>query len=208
MWFYNECDAEIERSMEREGGRMADEEAERWRNSADDDDIMLEEEDIRGILWELCDFGALKTAASPDYVATVNGELSRKLKFDLDLRFVGHDGFDIVASISRSAAAKLHAFSQAHDHRHLLGDFDPDELRRSKAEDWSDEFSVLIGTLLEPEAVQMRLLDHLASMTDALCCDRLLNLKEYETRAHRLRRARRDEARRRIDEIERKRALH
>ena len=47
MWFYNECDAEIERSMEREGGRMADEEAERWRNSDDDDDILLEEEDIR-----------------------------------------------------------------------------------------------------------------------------------------------------------------
>lgn len=208
MWFDNECDAEIERSIEREGARLADEEAERWRDSDDDDEIMLEEEDVLEILWELCDFHALKTAASPDYVATVNGELSRKLKFDPDLRFVGREGADIVASISRTAAMKLHAFSRANGHRLLKEEFDPDELRESKVEDWSDEFSILIGALLEPDAVQLRMFDYLASSTDALCCDRLLDFKEYEIRAQRLRRVRRDEIKRRIDEARTRRELH
>jgi hypothetical protein len=66
MWMDNECDAELERSIWRESERMADEEAERWRNSDDDDDVLLEQEDIRGILSELCDFDAIKAAASPD----------------------------------------------------------------------------------------------------------------------------------------------
>jgi hypothetical protein len=207
-WMDNECDAELERSMWRESARMADEESERWRESNDDDDVLLEEEDIRGILWEVCDFDAIKTAASPDYVKIVNDVTSRKLKFDLDLRFVRHNSFDIVASISRWAAAKLHAFSAANGHRHLLDDFHPDDLRASKAEDWSDEFSVLLATFLEPEAVQLRIFDDLASSTDALCCDRLLDRKDYEIRAHRLRRARRVEQKRMIDEAERKRELN
>lgn len=208
MWLDNECDAELDRSIWRESERMAEEERERWRASDDDDDVLLDQEDISGILLELCDFGAIKTAAAPDYVNVVGAELSRRLKFDLDLRFVGHDGFDIVASISPSVAAKLHAFSQANRHRHLLDEFDPDELRVSKPEDWSDEFSVLIGALLESESVQMRIVDHLASSTDALCCDRLLDRKDYELRTHRLRRERRAENERRIDEARRRRELH
>jgi hypothetical protein len=214
MWMDNECDAELERSIWRESERMADEEAERWRNSDDDDDVLLEQdvvleqEDIRGILSQLCDFGAIKAAASPDYVDIVNRVMSGKLKFGPDLRFVGHDGFDIVASISRSAAAKLHAFSEANGHRLLLDDFDLDGLRASKVEDWSDEFSVLLGTLLESEDVQSRIFDHLASSTDALCCDRLLDLKEYEIRAHRLRRERRDKNKRIFAEAKRKREQH
>lgn len=207
MWLSNECDAELERSISRESARMAEEEVERWRDS-DDDDVQLEEEDFAEILSELCEIDAIKEAASPEFVSAVKDVVSGKLKFELDLRFIGHDGFDVVASMSREAAVKLHAFSEAQGHRRLVDDFDRDSLNMSTAEDWSEEFSVLLDSLIGSENAQMGIIDYMASSTDALCCDRLIDMKEFELRADTLRRKKREEEERMIAEYRRKRELN
>jgi hypothetical protein len=208
MWLSNECDAELERSISRESARMAEEEAERWLDSDDDDDVQLEEEDFAEILSELCEIDAIKEAASPEFVSAVKDVVSGKLKFELDLRFVGHDGIDVVASMSREAAVKLHAFSEAQGHRRLVDDFDRDILNMSTAEDWSEEFSVLLDSLIGSESAQMGIIDYMASLTDALCCDRLIDMKEFELRADTLRRKKREEEGRMIAESRRKRELN
>jgi hypothetical protein len=76
-----------------------------------------------------------------------------------DWIFIGHDGFDVVASMSREAAVKLHAFSEAQGHRRLVDDFDRDSLNMSTAEDWSEKFSVLLDSLIGSESPQMGIID-------------------------------------------------
>lgn len=204
MWLSNECDAELERSISRESARMAEEEAE----SDEDDDFQLKEEDFAEILSELCDFDAIKEAASPEFVSAVKDVVSGKLKFEPDLRFIGHDGFDVVASMSRETAVELHAFSKAQGHRRLVDDFDRDSLNMSTPEDWSEEFSVLLDSLIGSESAQMKIIGYMASVTDALCCDRLINMEEFELRADTLRRKKREEEGRMIAVYRRKRELN
>jgi hypothetical protein len=48
----------------------------------------------------------------------------------------------------------------------------------------------------------------MASLTDALCCDRLIDMKEFELRADTLRRKKSEEEERMIAEYRRKRELN
>jgi hypothetical protein len=195
MWMADEFEAEMVRSLERESTRMAQEDAADCQNSKDDEP--LEREDISGILEDMSDFLEMRNAAEPDYVAAVAEVLCEKLKLPLDLTFQssGEDG--IIASISIDAAAKLHAASEAKGHKRLRAAYEtmPDDDWIAKPiEDWSvAELSALLEIYVDTDSVQMKVIDHLASSTDALCCDRLLDHVEYERRTTELREVRRAE---------------
>ena len=190
-WMNSEFEAELERSFDRESARMAKEAAARSQGMEAME--LAGQDDIRRILEELVDISEVKTAAEPDYVAAVSGILSRKLKFPLDLIYQGSCEDGPVASISADAATKLHASSQSEGHRRLRRELDldaDDELFEKSVADWSDEeLSALLGAFISKNRIQLSIIDHLASSTDALCCDRLLNREECDKRVTTLHRA-------------------
>lgn len=185
MWMDDEMDAELVRSLERESSRMAREEAMDCKSRSDYES--LEQEEIYGILEELVDFEDMKEAAKPAYVAAIANVLSDKLKFRLDLTFVssGEDG--IIASVSGDAVKRLHAASEVKGHKRLRKEFDlvpGDDWLVRPVKSWSiDELSCLLELVMMPEGVRLGIIDRLASFTDALCCDRLLDHNEYKRRA-------------------------
>jgi hypothetical protein len=195
IWMDDEMDAELVRSLERESARMAEEEA--MDRESGNGDESLEEEEIYGILEELSDFEEVKEAAKPDYVAAVADVLSDKLKFRLDLIFVssGEDG--IIATVSSDAVDRLHAVSEAKGHKRLRKEFDvvpDDDWLARPVESWSiDELSCLLESFMMPEGVRLGIIDELASSTDALCCDRLVDHNEYEKRVTELKAIKRAE---------------
>lgn len=196
MWMDAEMDAELERSFDRESDRMAQEEA--LDHSAPNAGCALEQDEICDILLEMADLFALKEAAEPDYVASVDHVLSDKLKYPLGLRFESSGVEGIMASMPIASAEKLLSVSSSTGHKRLrvnLGLAPDDELLASPVSEWSiADLTDLLDAFVDTSGVQLRIIDHLASSTDALCCDRLLDQEEYERRAARLRQIKAAEA--------------
>jgi hypothetical protein len=164
-WHQSAFSAEIEDSFARESERMAsDDEAEHGER-------VLDAEEIEGILRDLVDEEAVLDAADEDYVCGFAHAVSAKAKFKVELkRRKGDPEGSKTRLIDRAPALRL-ACDEAADDAELASEVE------ARFEEW-----------LEEESFKLAILDYVACSTDALMCDRLLNMKEFRKRARRMRR--------------------
>jgi hypothetical protein len=157
--------AEIEESFSRESEDMA------LRDQAEFGERALESEDFEELLRDTVDELAVLDASDEDYIVGVALAASDKAKFVVKLkRRKGDAKGSRTRLIDRKAALCLAGKETADD----------DELA-SAVEELFDEW-------LEEESFKLTILDYVACSTDALFCDRLLNMTAFRKQANRMRR--------------------
>lgn len=155
----------------------------------------LDFDEFAKLLDSMISYDEIVRAAWPDYVKCFERVLSRRIGFKIGLRYMPHSRGPLAsipaASVQRLLRGEAPNERSGGGRRYSKTNLRADGGRAIEA--WSEsEICALLDEILEPEDEAV-ILDYLASSTDALCCDVLLDLRTFEQSATRIREIKRFE---------------